>query len=88
MSSIERNGMAAIDSISELPLKYQEGTLMSSLYFAEAYNRLFLTSAPTLERLRIIDTGAPRSHWVIHIGVLVYPSHPGAGTHETGIHGR
>ena len=81
--SIEYNGMAAIDSIASLPLKYQEVTLISSLYFVGAYNRLFFTCGPTLERLRIIDTRSPRSRWETHIGVLVYPSHPGAGTHET-----
>ncbi|KAF9648127.1 hypothetical protein BDM02DRAFT_3144796 [Thelephora ganbajun] len=61
--SIEFNGLAAIDSIARLPLKYEEVTLISSLHFVGPYNRLFMACAPTLERLRIIDTRKPRSHW-------------------------
>lgn len=67
--SIEFSGLAAIDSIARLPLKYTEVTLISSLYFVEPYNRLFLACAPTLERLRIIDTRKPRSHWDNPIGM-------------------
>lgn len=73
--SIESNGptagLVAIDSISRLSLKYEEVTLTSSLYFVEPYNRLFLVCAPTLERLRIIDTRKPHSHWADPIGVSV-----------------
>ena len=67
--SIEFSGLAATDSIARLPLEYKEVTLISSLCFVEPYNRLFLACAPTLERLRIIDTRKPRSHWAIPIGV-------------------
>jgi hypothetical protein len=74
--SIEFEGLEVIDSIAKLPLKYEEITLISSLYFAQAYNRLFLACAPTLERLRIIDTRKPRSHWANSIGVSVCPSRP------------
>lgn len=75
--SIESNGLAAIDSIARLPLRYEEISLTSALYSVEPYNRLLLTCAPTLERLRIIDTRKPPSHWEDPIGVSVYPSNPG-----------
>jgi len=75
--SIEFSGLAMIDGIARLPLEYKEVTLISSLYFVEPYNRLFLACAPTLERLRIIDTRKPRSHWENPIGVSICPSRPG-----------
>lgn len=73
--SIEYDGMGAIDSIARLPLKYKEITLISSLYFVEPYNRLLLGCAPTLERLRIIDTRKVRSRWAIPIGASTFPSY-------------
>ena len=65
-------GLAVIDSIARLPLKYEEVHLTSSLHFVEAYNRLFSACASTLERLRIIDTRKPRSHWAIPIGITTH----------------
>jgi len=75
--SIEFDGLAAINSIARLPLKYNEVTLMSPLHFVESYNRLFLACAPTLKRLRIVDTRKPRSRWENPIGVSIRASHPG-----------
>ena len=72
--SIEFDGLTAIDRIAKLPLEYTEVTLTSSLYFVESYNRLFLACAPTLEKLRIIDTRKPQFHWAHPIGVSICPS--------------
>lgn len=67
--SIDFQGLAVIDSIARLPLRYKEVHLTSSLFFIEPYNRLFSACASTLERLRIIDTRKPRTHWAHPIGV-------------------
>lgn len=75
--SIDINGLAVIDSIARLPLKYKEVNLTASLHFVESYNRLFLACAPTLERLRIIDTRKPRSNWANPIGASILFTHPG-----------
>jgi len=79
--SIEFDGLAAIDAIARLPLKYTELNLTSSLYHVEPYNRLLLACAPTLERLRIIDTRKPRGHWEDPVGVSIYPLRP-SGPHR------
>lgn len=79
--SIELNGLVAIDAIARLPLKYTELALTSSLYHVEPYNRLLLACAPTLERLRIIDTRKPRGHWEDPVGMSVCPLRP-SGPHR------
>ena len=75
--SIELNGLLAIDSIAKLPLKYEEIALTSSLHLVEPYNRLFLACAPTLEKLRVIDTRNPRSRWTNPLGTSIYHSRLG-----------
>ena len=50
--SIESNGLAAIDSIARLPLKYEEVNLSSSLPFVQPYNQLLLTCTLALETTR------------------------------------
>lgn len=70
--------LAVIDSIARLPLRYQEIHLWSSLFFVEPYNRLFSACAPTLERLRIVDTrSTTRTHWAKPIGVSTCFTCPG-----------
>lgn len=70
--SIDTEGFGVIDSIARLPLGYEEVHLTSSLSFVQPYNRLFSACASTLQRLRIIDTRKPRTHWGVPIG---RPSH-------------
>ena len=69
--SIDISGLSVIDSIARLPLKYEEVHLTSCFHFVEPYNRLFLACASTLERLRIIDTRKPRSHWAPPLGTSI-----------------
>lgn len=69
--SINFEGLAVIDSIARLPLKYEEVHLTSSLFFVEPYNRLFSACASTLERLRIVDTRNPRVKWEVPIGLSI-----------------
>jgi len=63
------DGSGLIDSIARLPLEYEGVSLTSALDFIEPYNRLILACAPTLERIRIIDTRDPLSHWESPVGV-------------------
>lgn len=72
--SIDPNGLRVIDSIARLQLEYEGISLTSTLDFIEPYNRLVLACAPTLERIRIIDTRNPLSHWASPVGVSICPS--------------
>jgi len=75
--SINPGGLTVIDSIARLPLEYEGVSLMSTLDFVEPYNRLILACAPTLEKIRIIDTRDPRSHWANPVGASICPSNFG-----------
>lgn len=75
--SIHFEGLAVIDSIARLPLRYEEVNLITYLHFVQSYNRLFSACAPTLERLRIIDTRKPRTQWAMPIGWLFCFTHLG-----------
>lgn len=75
-------GLAVIDTIARLPLRYEEVHLTSSLQFVESYNRLLLACAQTLKRLRIFDTRKRRTHWADPIGVPI--SFPCPGEYSPG----
>ena len=67
--SVDPNALAVIDGIARLPLEYEEVSLTLALDFVEPYNRLILACAPTLERLRIIDTRKGTFRWASPVGV-------------------
>ena len=71
--SIDPERLGVVDSIARLPLEYEGVSLTSNLDFVEPYNRLISACAPTLERLRIIDTRDPLSHWASPVGVSILP---------------
>ena len=70
--SIDPDGLGVIDSIARLPLEYEEVSLTSTLDVVEPYNRLILACAPTLERIRTIDTRDFLSHWASTVGVSIW----------------